>query len=140
MRCSRSALRLTCAAAAVGCAAAVAVAGELSAGALVAVAAAGGVAFEALLAGPLWRLALRFASAPAAMLEHSVADEVCAVTTFDAEGHGIVAVELDGQVVHVLGTLRREERAAGIRVRAGDRLRVEAVDDARNRCVVSRIG
>jgi hypothetical protein len=50
MRCSRSALRLTCAAAAVGCAAAVAVAGELSAGALLAVAAAGAVVTAAALA------------------------------------------------------------------------------------------
>jgi hypothetical protein len=43
MRCSRSARRLTCPAAAVACAAVVAVAGELSTGALLAVAAAGGV-------------------------------------------------------------------------------------------------
>ena len=50
MRCSRSARRLTCAAAAVACAAAVAVAGELSSGALLAVAAAGGVVTAAGLA------------------------------------------------------------------------------------------
>jgi len=43
MRCSRSARRLTCAAAAVACAVAVAAAGELSPGALLAVAAAGAV-------------------------------------------------------------------------------------------------
>jgi hypothetical protein len=54
MRCSRSARRLTCAAAAVACAvacaAAVAVAGELSTGALLAVAAAGAVVTTAGLA------------------------------------------------------------------------------------------
>ena len=50
MRCSRSARRLTCAAAAVACAAAVAVAGELSSGALLAVAAAGAVVTAAALA------------------------------------------------------------------------------------------
>jgi hypothetical protein len=50
MRCSRSARRLTCAAAAVACAAAVAVAGELSSGALLAVAAAGAVVTAAGLA------------------------------------------------------------------------------------------
>ena len=43
MRCSRSARRLTCATAAVACAAAVALSGELSPGALLAVAAAGAV-------------------------------------------------------------------------------------------------
>ena len=43
MRCSRSARRLTCAAAAVACAAVVSVAGELSTGALLAVAATGAV-------------------------------------------------------------------------------------------------
>ena len=50
MRCSRSARRLTCAAAAVSCAAVVAVAGELSTGALLAVAAAGAVVAAAGLA------------------------------------------------------------------------------------------
>jgi hypothetical protein len=50
MRCSRSARRLTCAAAAVACAAAVAAAGELSSGALLAVAAAGAVVTAAGLA------------------------------------------------------------------------------------------
>jgi hypothetical protein len=50
MRCSRSARRLTCAAAAVPCAAVVAVAGELSVGALLAVAAAGAVVAAAGLA------------------------------------------------------------------------------------------
>jgi hypothetical protein len=50
MRCSRSARRLTCAAAAVSCAAVVAAAGELSTGALLAVAAAGAVVAAAALA------------------------------------------------------------------------------------------
>jgi hypothetical protein len=50
MRCSRSARRLTCAAAAVSCAVVVAVAGELSTGALLAVAAAGAVVAAAGLA------------------------------------------------------------------------------------------
>ncbi|WP_448608884.1 hypothetical protein [Geodermatophilus sp. URMC 60] len=50
MRCSRSARRLTCAAAAVACAAAVAVSGELSPGALLAVTAAGAVVTAAGLA------------------------------------------------------------------------------------------
>jgi hypothetical protein len=100
----------------------------------------GAALFEALLARPLWNFAFRFASRPATTLEACVTDEVQAVTGFDRDGHGLVAVELDGQVVHILATLHPADRAAGIRVRAGDRVRVEEVDPARNRCVVSAQG
>jgi hypothetical protein len=66
--------------------------------------------------------------------------EAKAVTGFDARGNGLIAVELGGEVVQILGTLTADERVAGIRVRAGDALRVEDVDGKRNRCTVSRIG
>ena len=105
-----------------------------------ALAVAGAVLFELVLARPLWNFAFRFASQPATTLEACVEDEVRAVTGFDRDGHGLVAVELDGQVVQVLATLRAADRAAGIRVRAGDRVRVDEVDAARNRCVVSALG
>jgi hypothetical protein len=101
------------------------------------VALAGGLLFEALLVAPLWRLLFRFGSRPALTLESCVADRVEAVTGFDAEGHGLVAVPLDGQIVQILATLTPDDRAAGIRVRAGDRVRIETVDAARNRCTVS---
>ena len=55
-------------------------------------------------------------------------------------GHGLVAVELDGQVVQLLATLNPAERATARKVRAGDRLRIEAVDDTRNRCTVTYLG
>ena len=99
-----------------------------------------GVLFERLLVAPLWRLAHRFESSPALTLESSITDDARAVSSFDARGQGLVAIELDGQVVQVLGTLRSEDLQAGVRVRAGDRLRIEAVDDARNRCTVSYLG
>ena len=99
-----------------------------------------GILFERLLVAPLWRLAHRFESAPALTLESSLTDDAKAVSSFDARGQGLVAIELDGQVVQVLGTLRSEDLDAGIRVRAGDRLRIEAVDGARNRCTVSYLG
>jgi hypothetical protein len=105
-----------------------------------ALAVAGAVLFELLLARPLWNFAFRFASQPATTLEACVEDEVRAVTGFDRDGHGLVAVELDGQVVQVLATLRAADRAAGVRVRAGDRVRVDEVDAPRNRCVVSALG
>ena len=108
--------------------------------ALLVAALAVGVLFERLLVAPLWRLAHRFESSPALTLESTVTDDAHAVSSFDARGQGLVAIELDGQVVQVLGTLRSEDLKAGVRVRAGDRLRIEAVDDARNRCTVSYLG
>jgi hypothetical protein len=108
--------------------------------ALLAAAVLVGVLFERLLVAPLWRFTHRFESAPALTLESSITDNAQAVSSFDARGQGLVAIELDGQVVQVLGTLRSEDLQAGVRVRAGDRLRVEAVDGARNRCTVSYLG
>ena len=107
--------------------------------ALLAVALLGAAAFEAVLVRPLWNLAFRFASAPALSLGGALLDEARATSRFDANGQGLIAVEVDGQVVQVLGTLRPDERAAGIRVRAGDRVRIEEVDEERGRCVVTRI-
>ena len=107
---------------------------------LVALAVVGGVLLERLLVAPLWRFTHRFESAPALTLESAITDDAQAVSSFDAKGQGLVAIELDGQVVQVLGTLRSEDLQAGVRVRAGDRLRIEAVDDARNRCTVSYLG
>jgi hypothetical protein len=107
---------------------------------LVAIAALVGVLFERLLVAPLWRFTHRFESAPAITLESAITDDAQAVSSFDARGQGLVAIELDGQVVQVLGTLRSEDLQAGVRVRAGDRLRIEEVDGARNRCTVSYLG
>lgn len=97
----------------------------------------GGVLFELLAIAPLWNFLLRFASSPALTLESCVSDQATAVTGFDQSGHGLIAVELDGQVIQVLGTLRLSDRDAGLRVKAGDRVRIEEVDAGRNRCTVS---
>ena len=66
-------------------------------------------------------------------------EEGRAATNFDAAGDGIVALDLDGQVRQVLGTLCAEDRAAGLRVRAGDRVFVRSVDARRNRCTVAKV-
>lgn len=97
-----------------------------------------GVLFEVALVGPMWRFVMGFGSAPARTLDQSLMSEARAETGFDANGQGLISIELDGQVVQVLGTLRREDREAHVRVRAGDRLLVEDVDGVRNRCTVSR--
>jgi hypothetical protein len=104
------------------------------------IAVAGGVAFEALVVRPIFNSLFRFESSPAQTLESALMSEGRAVTGFDAKGHGLISLELGGEVVQVLGTQLREERAAGVRIRAGDAVRIEEVDGARNRCKVSRIG
>jgi len=103
------------------------------------VAAAGGILFELGVARPLWNFLFRFESAPALTLESCIGDEARAATSFDAKGDGLVALELDGQMVQLLGTLHSEEREAGVRVRAGDPVRIDEVDAERNRCVVRRV-
>ena len=42
--------------------------------------------------------------------------------------------------MQVLGIQLNTDRAAGVRIRAGDIVRIEEVDSTRNRCTVSRIG
>ena len=60
-----------------------------------------------------------------------------AVTDFDSKGYGLVRLNLDGQVVQLLGQLAPEEELSG-RVRSGETLFVRSVDPARQRCVVCR--
>ena len=105
--------------------------------ALLAAAIGGGVLFERLLVSPLWNFAMRFASEPATTLESAITDEATAVTSFDANGQGIVSLEVDGQVHQILATLKASDRLPGIRVRAGQRLRIEDVDAERQRCTVT---
>ncbi len=116
-------------------------AGRAFAGALrFGIALLGGLLFDRLLVTPLWNLAMRFASAPATTLESAIADDATAVTAFDANGQGIVSIDIDGQVVQLLATLRKDDRVlGGARVRAGQRLRVEEVDAGKNRCTVSLV-
>jgi translation initiation factor IF-1 len=96
----------------------------------------GGAAFEALLVGPIWRFLFRFESNPAATLESAIEDDARAVTGFDADGHGLVAVDVDGQIVQLLATLVPDDRARGVRIRSGDVVRIADVDAARGRCTV----
>jgi translation initiation factor IF-1 len=101
---------------------------------------AGGIGLEALAMRPMWNLMQRFVSRPAMTLETAVMETAQAVTSFDSRGQGLISVELDGQITQVLGTLRPADREAGVRVRAGDRVVIEAVDAGRNRCEVSYLG
>ena len=104
------------------------------------IAVAGGIGFEAFVVRPIFNSLFRFESKPAQTLESALMSEGRAVTGFDANGNGLISLELGGEVVQVLGTQLNEERKAGVRIRAGDIVRIEEVDDTRNRCTVSRIG
>lgn len=99
---------------------------------------AGAYGFERFIVSPFWNFLMRFGSQPARTLDSALLEEARAVTNFDVRGEGLIAIELDGHFVQVLGTLRADQRGPGPRVRAGDRLVVEEVDAARNRCTVSR--
>jgi len=100
---------------------------------------AGGVLFERYVVTPIWNGLLHFASEPAQTLARAVFEVAQAVTDFDAQGQGLIAVELDGQLVQVLGILRAEELSIGVRVRRGGRVRIEEVDAVRTRCLVSSL-
>lgn len=104
---------------------------------LLGAAVAGAVVFERIIVSPVWNFAMRFASRPAATLETAVADEAVAVSAFDENGQGIVSLELDGQVLQILATLQPQDRLLGSRVRAGQRLRIDDVNAARQTCIVS---
>ena len=102
---------------------------------------AGGVAFERLLVRPLWNALFNFASKPALTLETTLFSAGEAATDFDRTGHGLVRLELDGQVRQVLASLAPDELAPGTpRVRTGERLFIRSVDRRRNVCTVSRLG
>jgi hypothetical protein len=100
----------------------------------------GGVSFEKFVVRPIFNSLFRFESQPAQTLESAIMSEARAVTGFDSKGNGLIALELGGEVVQILGTLTADERSAGVRVRLGDAVRIEEVDSTRNRCTVSRIG
>ncbi|MFL5505198.1 MAG: hypothetical protein ACJ79B_00185 [Gemmatimonadaceae bacterium] len=104
------------------------------------IAALGAFAFETIVVRPIFNSLFRFESDPAQTLESAIMSEARAVTGFDKHGNGLIALELGGEVIQILGTLTRDERTAGVRVRAGDAVRIEEVDGARNRATVSRIG
>ena len=102
---------------------------------------AGGWSFERFIVGPFWSLLFGFASKPARTLETVLFEEGKAATDFDGAGHGLVLLELDGQVRQILGTLAPDERTPGAaRIRTGERLFIRSVDGRRNVCTVSRLG
>jgi hypothetical protein len=98
------------------------------------VAGAGAVLFERLLVQPYWNAIFKFASTPAKNLEGVKGATAIANTNFDANGQGLIELELDGQVRQVLGTLNDKTTS----VSRGATVRIEAVNSDGS-CIVSKI-
>lgn len=89
---------------------------------------------ERLLVTPLWSRLFAFQAAPSAPLDALVLSEAEAVTPF-VRGRGVVSVAREGRLIQLSARLCDAQKAWPVRV--GDKLRVEAVDAARERAVVS---
>jgi hypothetical protein len=98
------------------------------------VAGAGAILFERLLVEPYWNAMFKFASTPAKNLESVKGAIATANTNFDANGQGVIELELDGQVRQVLGTLNDKT----LNITRGAQVRIEAVNKDGN-CIVSKI-
>jgi translation initiation factor IF-1 len=99
----------------------------------------GGLGFERLLIQPYWNALMNFQSRPAQSLSSAAFSPADAVTDFDASGNGLIALEFEGEVRQLLATLGERQRLHGVRVRRGDRLVIESIDEARNRCTVASL-
>ena len=99
----------------------------------------GGALFYGALIGPMWALVFKFASTPSTALEGAIAREAEAVSTFNAEGKGLVKLIIDGQFVQVLATLETDDREDAPKIARGDLLTVTSVDGRTNTCRVARL-
>lgn len=89
---------------------------------------------ERFAVNPLWKQLMRFDGIPSSPLESLVLTEAEAVTPF-RNGKGMVSVVHDGRLVQL--TARLPEAQAMMPVRVGDKLRIEEVDSANERVMVS---
>ncbi|THF67617.1 hypothetical protein E7T06_20165 [Deinococcus sp. Arct2-2] len=103
-------------------------------------AAVGGLAFERWLTGPYWNALMTFQSRPARSLGSAVMSAGQAVTDFDRSGNGLVQLEFEGEIRQLLALQTPAEHTRGVRIKRGDRVRLEAIDEERNRCTVSSLG
>lgn len=94
--------------------------------------AVGGAAFYGLIVKPLGGLIMKAASKPAKNLDGVLAHEAVAQGRFDAQGRGIVTVDVDGEIVRLLARLESDDQAQGITVARGERLVVTQVDPEKN--------
>ncbi|HZO89902.1 MAG TPA: hypothetical protein VFB38_16350 [Chthonomonadaceae bacterium] len=89
---------------------------------------------DRLLVTPLWNLLFQFQGKPDSPLESLVMGDAEAVTPF-TNGRGMVSVVRDGRLVQFCAHLA--DAQAGMRVRVGDKLRIEEVDAENERLTVT---
>jgi len=99
----------------------------------------GGVLFERFVVQPYWNALMTFQSRPARSLGSVAMTHAQAMTDFDQVGQGLVALEFEGEVRQLLATQVTYEHAAGLRIKRGDLLQLDTVDEAHNRCTVSTL-
>ncbi|MGD0677766.1 MAG: hypothetical protein ABSC94_20305 [Polyangiaceae bacterium] len=92
---------------------------------------------ERFVVRPVWNLVFRYQANPSAPLADLWLCEAQAVVAF-RNGRGIVSVVRDGRAVQFAATMVEHGEDA-VPVRVGDRLRIEDVDSARERLVVSPV-
>ncbi|HLH80041.1 MAG TPA: hypothetical protein VKV29_07135 [Chthonomonas sp.] len=92
------------------------------------------IAFERFVLRPYWNWLTSFGATPASPLTTLVLTEAVAVSNFQ-NGRGIVQVEHDGRAVQMMAYLTPEQ--CHMPVHVGDRLRVESVDEKKERLIVS---
>ncbi len=83
---------------------------------------------------PLWKALMKLEGVPSSPLEKLILQEAAAVTPF-RNGRGVVAVERDGRTVQFTASLPDME--SGRLIKVGDRLQIEAVDEANERVTVT---
>jgi len=98
----------------------------------------GALLFAFGIVRPFFGVLMNFASEPSDGLEGTVAMTAEAITKFDAEGRGLVRVNMEGQLVQLLGRLCPEEIESAQIVRKGDQLVITEVDAKKGTCVVTR--
>lgn len=98
----------------------------------------GGIVFCFFVTRPLMRFGRRFESQPSEGLEGTIAQQARAITGFDAQGRGLIAIQLDGQERQVLALLDPGEIKNGISVKRGDDVVILSVDSAKNLCTVTK--
>jgi hypothetical protein len=103
------------------------------------IALAGGAVFFGAIIRPLFTFLLKFASTPSTALEGVLAHEAEAISSFDANGNGLVQLTVDGQLVRVLALLEPDEHVHPSDIAPGDLLTVTSVDGHTNTCRVARL-
>jgi hypothetical protein len=94
-----------------------------------------GVVFFRLVIKPLMAVTLRFASKPAETLVGAMGKEAVADSRFDASGHGIVVLAIDGQRIRLLATLDGDPQP----VESGEKLLIVGLDLKKNTCMVTKL-